>query len=563
MPEFYDMIEGEKYKMLATLKAILSLIAGAGVFLIACGMLSVNLESLGGGKLKKLFAKMSDNRLLGVGIGTAATAAIQSSSATTVMVIGFVNAGIMSLAQAATVIFGANIGTTITGQIVALGLTNGGALSPSAVLATLAGVGAFILAFAKKDSFKKIGGAIAGFGMIFVGLSLMSGAMSSFAAEEGVKIFLTRFSNPLLLVLIGALLTAVIQSSSAMTSLAITMVVAGLISLDQGVYITMGSNVGTCVTALLAGLSGGTNAKRTALIHLIFNVSGVVLFLLFALLLGLFGTGYGNLLRALFPSAPQLQLAFFHTVFNVVTVIFVLPLTSLLTRVVTKLLPEKPARAPDTPRLHYIDENMLKTPPVAAGQVKNEVVRMAGIAKGNFCRACRMACSLDFAEEEPFRADEKELDYLHGAIASFIAKLLESELSERDRNYLLSAFRSISDLERVGDYAENIVEYAEGLREEKGHFSPAAEEEIGRLCRSVEALYTAVMRAYAGERSALDEAYRIEEQVDNLAEEMAQNHIRRLSAGTCTPAVGAKYLSLTQNAERVADHFLNVAKTIA
>jgi phosphate:Na+ symporter len=229
---------------------------------------------------------------------------------------------------------------------------------------------------------------------------------------------------------------------------------------------------------------------------------------------------------------------------------------------VTKLLPEKIA-PPHEPRSHYIDENMLKTPPVAAGQVKNEVVRMAGIAEGNFCRACRMACSLDFAEIEIFRADERELDYLHGAIAAFIAKLLETELSEKDRNYLLSAFRSISDLERVGDYAENIVEYAEGLREEKGRFSPAATEEIGRLCRSVGELYAAVMRAYAGEQGAMDEAYRIEEEVDVLSEEMAQNHIRRLSAGTCTPAVGAKYLSLTQNAERVADHFLNVAKSVA
>ena len=228
---------------ISIITSVLTLIAGVGVFLIACTMMSSNLESLGSKRLKSLFAKASKSKLVGVGVGTVTTAVIQSSSATSVMVIGFVNAGIMTLAQAATVIFGANIGTTITGQLVALGMFGGNTISTSVVFATFAGIGAFILAFSKRDKLQKIGGIMAGFGMIFVGLSLMSGSMEKFSELEEVKNFLAIFENPVLLVLIGAVLTAIIQSSSVMTSMAITMVVTGLISLNQGIYITMGSDV--------------------------------------------------------------------------------------------------------------------------------------------------------------------------------------------------------------------------------------------------------------------------------------------------------------------------------
>ena len=242
--------------------SVLSLIAGVGVFLVACSMMSSNLEALGSRKLKALFSKTTKSKLAGVGVGAATTAVIQSSSATSVMVIGFVNAGIMTLAQAAAVIFGANIGTTITGQLVALGMFGENSVSTSIIFATFAGIGAFILAFAKKDRTRKIGGIMAGFGMLFVGLSMMSGSMKSFSEMESVRAFLATFENPLLLVLIGALLTAVVQSSSVMTSMTITMVVTGLIDLDQGIYLTMGANVGTCVTALIAGFTSTKNAKR-------------------------------------------------------------------------------------------------------------------------------------------------------------------------------------------------------------------------------------------------------------------------------------------------------------
>lgn len=278
----------------AILSAILTLLAGIGIFLIACQMMSSNLESASSRKLKNLFAKASKSKWIGVGIGTVGTAAIQSSGATTVMVIGFVNAGIISLTQAATIIYGANIGTTVTAQIVALGMFGASTLSTSIIFSAFAGIGAFIALFTKNKAWKTAGGIMTGFGMLFVGLTLMSDSMKDFAALEGVRIFLAKISNPLLLVSLGAIFTAIIQSSSVMTSIALTMVVTGLISLEQGIFLTMGSNIGSCVVALIAGLTSKKNAKRTALIHLIFNCGGVIIFLIFGWMLGLFTGGKVN-----------------------------------------------------------------------------------------------------------------------------------------------------------------------------------------------------------------------------------------------------------------------------
>lgn len=549
-------------KTIAT--SILTLIAGIGVFLVACSMMSSNLESLGSKKLKSLFTKASKSKLVGVGVGTVTTAVIQSSSATTVMVIGFVNAGVMSLVQAATVVFGANIGTTITGQIVALGMFGKDMISTSVIFAAFAGIGAFILAFAKKDNLRKVGGIITGFGMIFVGLSLMSGSMETFAASDELKSFLAVISNPALLVLIGAVLTAVIQSSSVMTSIAITMVVTGLISLNQGIYITMGSNIGTCVTALIAGITSSRNAKRTALIHIIFNVSGVIVFMLIGLFLQIGGINFGWLFEKMIPSAPQTQLAMFHTVFNLVTVIIVLPLTNLLIKLVTKIIPDKKEK-PDKNalRFYYVDEHLLITPPLAVQQTKKEVLNMANIAMANFNIAFDTICTLDFAGIDEFRRNENELNFLNKELGNFIVKLLKSKLGEKDRIYLSTAIRSISDLERIGDYAENIVEYADKLKAADKCFSDDAIKEIAELKVLIESLYEKVTKSYSDlDRKALEKAFEIENAVDGVTDKMAERHIVRLSEGVCTPDVGAQYLSLTSNTERIADHFINVAKTI-
>ena len=551
--------------------AVLSLIAGIGVFLIACTMMSSNLESVSSNKLKKLFAKTSKSKLMGVGIGTVATAAIQSSGATSVMVIGFVNAGIMTLMQAATVIYGANIGTTITGQITALGMFEN-TISTGVIFATFAGIGAFIMAFAKKDVVKKIGGIMAGFGMLFVGLDMMSASMKAFAELESVKNFLALIKNPILLVLIGAVFTAIIQSSSVMTSVAITMVFTGLITLDQGIYLTMGSNIGSCVVAIIAGITSGANAKRTALIHLLFNVTGVIIFMLVAMMMREISKSvnpsrvitFGYLFEKMFPSAPQTQLAMFHTFFNVITVALVLPFTNLMVKLVIKIIPDKKATSQDSEeKLYYIDEHLISTPPIAVLQTKNEIVNMAEIALHNYRIACDIVCTLDYSSVDQFRKNENELNFLNKEISRFVVKLSKCEMNDADHNYLATTFHTVSDIERIGDYAENIVEYADKLRDIDQKFSDKAVGEIRNLQEHIEDLFQKTMKAYVNaDLDSLNDANAIEEKVDDITDEMCENHITRLRNGECTPDVGAQYLSLASDSERVADHFINIAKCI-
>ena len=550
------------------ISAILTLLAGIGIFLIACQMMSTNLESASSSKLKKLFEKASKSKLLGVGIGTVGTAAIQSSGATTVMTIGFVNAGIISLEQAATIIYGANIGTTVTAQIVALGMFGSNAISTTIIFSAFAGIGAFLSLFAKSNKTKTLGGILTGFGMLFVGLSLMSSSMGDFAALDGVKNFLASVSNPLLLVLIGAILTAIIQSSSVMTSIALAMVVTGLIGLDQGIYLTMGSNIGSCVVAIIAGLTSGSNAKRTALIHLMFNCFGVVIFLLLDLLANSLSSGrfnYGSIFEGLFPGAPQTQLAMFHTFFNVFTVLLVLPLNNFMVKIARKAIPEaKSSEEKSSYRLRYVDDNMLRTPPLAVSQTKKEIIWMSELALENFDRSIEIITKMDFKERGTFNKVEEEINYINRALVDFVVRLSEKTgLSEHDHIYLSTTFRSIRDLERIGDYAENIVEYADDLLKTGDSFSADALSEINQLKVLVHQLYDKVMLAYKSEDiSYMAEANVVEEQIDDFTKMMEDNHISRLSAGVCTPNVGAHYLELSSNTERIADHLMNVAKSI-
>lgn len=546
--------------------AILTLTAGIGVFLVACQTMSNNLESASSRKLRQLFAKTGDNKWVGVGIGLLGTAAIQSSGAVTVMVIGFVNVGIMSLTQAATIIYGSNIGTTVTAQLVALGMFGNGGISTTIIFAAFAGVGAFISLFSKTDKGKQTGGILTGFGMLFVGLSMMASAMDDFAALPAIKTMLASVSNPILLVIVGALLTAIIQSSSVMTSIAITMVVTGLINLTQGIYLTLGSNIGSCVVAMIAGMTSGINAKRTALIHLIFNVMGVVIFMFLALILRITTAGawsYGTLFERWFPSAPQLQLAMFHTFFNVCTMLIALPLTNVLVSTACRLVPERTDVPEERPRLKYLDPSMLSTPAVALRQFKTEIENMAEMAITNFRRAIKTITTMDFSETEEFRQTEDDLNYLNKELLRYSIALSENNFSSYDQRYLSSTIRTVSDLERVGDYAENIVEYATSLKEQDAAFSQEAVGEILQMEQLVNNLYAEVMQAYHNkDREALKRALTIEDQIDDLTEEMERNHIRRLTEGTCSPAVGAEYLSLAQNSERVGDHLINVGNTI-
>ena len=551
--------------VISILTALLTLTAGIGVFLVACTMMSSNLESAASRRLKQLFSHTGNNKLVGVGIGTLGTAAIQSSGAVTVMVIGFVNVGIMSLTQAATIIYGANIGTTVTAQLVALGLSGSNSLSTTVIFAAFAGIGAFMMLFSKSDAWKKAGGILTGFGMLFVGLSMMANAMDEFAALDSVKLFLASIRNPLLLVLLGAIITAIIQSSSVMTSIAITMAVTGLISLDQGIYLTMGSNIGSCVVAIIAGLTSGVAAKRTAMIHLIFNILGVVLFLCAGGLLKLTtgGTYSFGILFERFFNTPQLQLAMFHTIFNVTTMLVALPLTNALVNIACKLVKDQPAQQNDDPHLYFLDPQMLRTPVVAIRQLKEEIENMANMAIENYQRAIRDVTTLDDSERDEFNRTERQLNYLNRELVHYALLLSNNQLSQFDHQYLVSTIRTVSDLERIGDYAKNIVEYADSLRQQEVRFSDYALNEIDQMNHLIAQLHEATMQAYHKmDMSALGRANQIEDEIDRLTDEMERNHIQRLALGICKPQAGTEYISLAQNSERVADHLINVAKTI-
>ena len=551
------------------LQAILQLIAGIGIFLVACQMMSSNLETASSARLKSLFSRMSNSRMLGVGIGTVATAAIQSSGATTVMVIGFVNVGIMSLAQAATIIYGANIGTTVTAQIVALGLSSGGGISTTVIFAAFAGLGAFIELFSKKDNWKTWGGIITGFGMLFVGLSLMSKSMDALAKLQEIKDFLASIEHPLMLVLFGAILTAIVQSSSVVTSIALTMAVTGLISLNQGIYLTMGSNIGSCVVAIIAGLTSGLNAKRTALIHLLFNCFGVCVFLIAAWIMHLVtmgGLNYGVIFETMFPGAPQLQLAMFHTIFNCCTVCIILPLTDYLVQLVCKIIPEKQsttAEDPSAPHFHFVDEKMLRTPIIAVNQVKLEIENMAAVAIHNFNLAMDIISKVDFAKMEEFNENEKQLNYINRNLIPYIVQLNNLPISEEDHRYLATAIRTIGDLERVGDYAVNVTEYAELLQNFKETFSNDLQYELEQLREKIDALYQATMKTYMDQDfDALIEVNRVEDQVDEMVARIEKMHLQRLMDGVYPASVGQVYQEFASDVERIADHFLNVAKSI-
>jgi phosphate:Na+ symporter len=399
---------------------------------------------------------------------------------------------------------------------------------------------------------------------------MMSSSMESFAELDAVKMFLAGIKNPLLLVLIGALLTAIIQSSSVMTSVAITMLFVGLISLDQGIYLTMGSNIGSCVVAIIAGMTSGTNAKRTALIHLLFNTGGVIVFLVIGLLLGLVpgrDLDFGSIFGTLFPNAPQTQLAMFHTFFNCLAVLLFIPFTEKLVKLVERLVPEHVAveevEEKEVARLYYVDEHMLATPPLAVQQVKKEIMNMADIAMRNFSDSLYRLRHPDALDMDQFRANEDELNFLNKKLTHFLVKLFDQNLSVKDKRYISTAFHTLTDLERVGDYAKNVIEYGDLIQETDGSLSETAIVEVRNLQELLEKLYDATVRAYVMRNlEAFEEAKVFEQEMDDMTEEYKKAHIDRLNEDLCDPEVGANYLTFLSNVERVADHYFNVAESI-
>ena len=527
------------------------LFAGIGVFIAGMNMLSDGLEKSAGKEMKALLGKISDNRFVGVGVGAAVTGIIQSSAATTVMAIGFVNAGVMTLLQATSIIMGANIGTTVTGILVSL---------KSLPISEFAGAFAFIgvmMGFMKSEKIKRVGGILCGFGLIFIGLDLMGNALD---AQEIKDIFINIFqkiSFPLLLVLCGMIFTAVIQSSSAATGIFITMVGTGALELDSALFLVLGSNIGTCITAIIVSMGACANAKRTAFIHLTFNVLGTAVF---TALIWIFRTFAVQFLQGLV-SVPEMQLAWFHVIFNVTTTLLLLPFTKQLVRLAEAAIKDKPS-AEENRHLKFVDERILKTPPVAMMQVKKEIEYMSDLARENIQNSFAIVFEDSDAYSEKLNENEAVIDFTNGALSKFLIKL-SSLVGAADEKTIGAYFHVLNDLERIGDHAENFHEIGLEVRERGCSFSPEAIAELKAMHGKVMEMFEIASEAFVnGERSRLKELTELENEVDGMKRSLATSHFCRLAEGRCDMTLGAYFISAVSGLERVADHLINFGYSI-
>ncbi len=555
--------------IMTIINSLFLILGGIVVFMLGMEMMGSNLERAAGKNIRKLMGKAAKNRFTGVGTGAAVTALVNSSAATTVMIVGFVNVGLMTLTQAASVIMGANIGTTISAFIMALS-SAGGTFSVTAVFALIAFAGFVVTLVSKKDKIKRIGQILEGVGIIFIGLNVMSGSVSDMLDNEEISgavqnVFIaigngkeTLTWEIIVLFILGAVLTALMQSSAALTAIVISLASQNLITLQMAMCIILGANVGTCLTSLISSFGATVNAKRAAAVHLLFNVAGCIIFIFPVAFAGRFIAKFLNS----FIANTQWQIAIFHMFFNLVTTLLLLPFLKWLVKLACVLVPDKKGKEISSERAEILDERLLKTPAIAVGQARKEIVRMGNLAFTNYKRALDMLLSGNLDGKEKFDETENQINSLNKYITQFLIKLSSQEISEIDERKVSSFYHVTSDMERIGDYAENITEYAQRMSELNATFSEHAVEEIRQMDLHLSELYKNVELAFANHD--LKYMVKIEEEedaTDNMCKTMQQSHIRRTDAGRCTPEAGAVYLQLAVNMERIGDHMYNIANS--
>lgn len=531
------------------IEIVVTILAGCGAFLLGFKVLSENMEKIAGKSLKTLFNKTSDRRMVNVGMGMVTTAVVQSSSITTVMVVGFVNAGIMTLYQAAAIIMGANIGTTITAQIAALQ-----AFDIDLIFMMLLFVGVFMELFSKKDKIKSIGLALAGLGLVFVGLGLMADPMAFLKEEKAVTDFLSAVNNPILLLVIGAGLTAIIQSSSAVTTIVISMAGAGLIIGGGGnsaLYVILGSNIGTCVTALISSIGTTVNARRASIIHLLFNVIGSVIF---TVMLMLWPSFSAVTLERWFAS-PSTQIAMFHTIFNVTCTLLFLPFTKLLVVMSIKLVPEKGTVQKSPSELVFMDKRFLSTPTVAVGQLKKETFRMADMAMASLRVAFGGFIDRDMSVIDSVYERNENVSALGEQISDYLVKVSASGVSLAVEKEINGLHNNIGDIARVAELADNFTKYTKREVRDNLVFSDGINEKLEIMHGMLHEQYEIVKKAVLDKQVELiKESDELEERIDNMRRELVNEHIERLSQGKCKPENNTIFINLVSNLERVGDH---------
>lgn len=540
------------------LQSLVWLFAGISVFIVGMNFLSGALESCAGSGMKKLLEKISNNRFSGVGIGAGVTAIIQSSAATTIMAIGLVNAGVMTLIQATPIIMGANIGTTVTGLLVAL---KNDFFDMAMYFIAFVGV---MMGFAKKTKVKLIGSLLCGLGLIFVGLNIMS-SKDAFGSDLIKRVFTEIFSAvdfPLLLILIGIILTALIQSSSASTGIVITMVGTGLLELDLALFIILGANIGTCVTAFLASFGANANSKRVAIIHLLFNVTGTAVF---TAIIWIFREHAVNILESLFPNndqmSIQLRVSAFHVIFNVSTTLLLLPFTKQLVKLSTLIIKDK-KEVGEHLSLKFVDDRLISTPPVALMQVKKEMDYMVVLVEENIKRSFASMDACSEGDGEFIRKNEEIIDFTNSALTKFLIKL-SSVVDASDESVIGSYFHVLNDLERIGDHAENFYEIGSEMSRKEISFSAHARGEIKKMSDKILKMFEISKDSFENHnRENLPELTNLENSVDAMKKELIASHFARLAEGNCNMDVSPYYSSLVAGLERVADHLVNVGYSI-
>ncbi|MDP3130431.1 MAG: Na/Pi cotransporter family protein, partial [Bacillota bacterium] len=531
-------------------EAIVYLLAGLGAFLVGFKILSDNVQKLANRKLKQLFNKVTENRLVGVGIGTAITMIIQSSSVTTVMVVGFVNAGVMNLLQATTIIMGANIGTTITAQLVALHALN---ITMYAML--LAAIGIFGEMFAKKDKVKTVFYALAGLGLVFIGLSIMGDSMRIFRTSPLITQALTTINHPLLLLLIGVAVTAVVQSSSAVTTIVISMAAAGLVIGSGGnavLYVILGTNIGTTVTALLSSVGATSNGKRAALIHLMFNVFGTALVFPFLLLWPSF---LDNVLAQWFV-LPGTQIAMFHTFFNVACTIVFLPFASLFMKASHVLIRDRKT----TRSVTFFDERLLKTPSVALGQLTKEAVRLGSLAMDTLKTAIEAFIAQDELASGMIRGKICEIEQLDREITEYLIAVSTNPLSLEDEQMISRVHHVIGDFIRIAEISDNVLKYTKTSVDQHLEYSDPVRVDLRAMYDLLAKEFALTSEVFVDRKmELLPEVEKIESRVDLMRTQMINDHVKRLNEGVCSPNNSAVYINFVSNLERVGDHINYVA----
>lgn len=530
---------------------ILSMAGGLGLFLFGIRTMGDGLENAAGAKLKRMLEVLTGNRFLAVLVGFVVTAIIQSSTATTVMVVGFVNAGMMSLAQAVGVIMGANIGTTVTSLLIALNFSS---VAAAAVL-----VGVILMLASKKTVVKNLGAIFTGFGLLFLGIDMMSDSMAPLRESAGFMNFIVTVSEsplrPLFGIILGIVMTAVLQSSSASVGVLQTLAMQGLVPLKFSVFVLFGQNIGTCLTALFSTVGAKKNSKRAAVIHLLFNLIGTGIFILIALL-----TPYVEWIEKLSPD-PMAQIAISHIVFNIVSTVVMFPFAKVLVKLSCLLVPGKDDSESEM-HCKFIDDRLLNTPPFAVMQVSKEVARMAKLARDNFETSAHALINRSDKDLDKVMENEEVINYLNHHITSYLVKLNALDITDSDSDYIARVFHAINDIERVGDHAINLAEAAQHNIGEGLKFSDPAREELNQLCGSVVTLLERSMAAFDNQSLSDDEAKELsdlEEHIDDLTLECQDSHIFRLNRKECNTEAGMLYLNTITDFERVGDHAINIA----